>query len=265
MKKKRNGRVLQVINFLLVLLIIILILTIISDKNPEMLDEEFYVKVIDSTENRGFYAVCFSWTQCSPNNTLSRKCYPLDNLSKELIQTKACNYEEVIHCGNGVKDFDETDVDCGGSCKSCELFQRCKVNNDCKSANCHPVTKECVNHEEMPNFMIRLIFAHPVLMFSLIVILPATIMYLWWLKSSLDEDRIKTLQKNKELVLQFQEYSKMFRDNVKNGNPRIAKDVFLEINRILSEMDDDALKKVLKEYKSLKKIYTQINKSNEEF
>ena len=37
----------------------------------------------------------------------------------------------VVHCTNGYKDGDETDVDCGGSCKNCGYAKMCKVTEDC--------------------------------------------------------------------------------------------------------------------------------------
>jgi hypothetical protein len=36
-------------------------------------------------------------------------------------------------CTNGVKDQDETDVDCGGSCPGCAEFKACNVDSDCAS------------------------------------------------------------------------------------------------------------------------------------
>ena len=38
-------------------------------------------------------------------------------------------------CGNGVKDGNETDVDCGGSCPGCWLAQHCLRNHDCSAAS----------------------------------------------------------------------------------------------------------------------------------
>jgi hypothetical protein len=39
---------------------------------------------------------------------------------------------EPLHCGNGVKDLDEGDVDCGGTeCDKCETGQLCERNSDC--------------------------------------------------------------------------------------------------------------------------------------
>lgn len=39
-------------------------------------------------------------------------------------------------CDNGFIDGLETDVDCGGSCKACQLTQSCKVSDDCASGSC---------------------------------------------------------------------------------------------------------------------------------
>ena len=35
------------------------------------------------------------------------------------------------YCHDGVEDFDETDVDCGGSCPACWFGQHCAANADC--------------------------------------------------------------------------------------------------------------------------------------
>ncbi|MBQ9395330.1 MAG: hypothetical protein IJU23_07405 [Proteobacteria bacterium] len=41
-----------------------------------------------------------------------------------------------VHCENGRKDQDETDVDCGGSCGGCANNKYCKQNSDCQSDLC---------------------------------------------------------------------------------------------------------------------------------
>lgn len=44
---------------------------------------------------------------------------------------------EPLHCGNGVKDLDEGDVDCGGTeCGECETGQLCERNEDCSLHEC---------------------------------------------------------------------------------------------------------------------------------
>ena len=43
-------------------------------------------------------------------------------------------------CANGVKDYNETDIDCGGDCDSCNENKTCKVNSDCSSGFCINIT-----------------------------------------------------------------------------------------------------------------------------
>ncbi|MBM4397099.1 MAG: hypothetical protein FJ087_15590, partial [Deltaproteobacteria bacterium] len=40
------------------------------------------------------------------------------------------------HCKSGVKDSNETDVDCGGNCAGCADGKACLVNGDCASGGC---------------------------------------------------------------------------------------------------------------------------------
>jgi hypothetical protein len=40
-----------------------------------------------------------------------------------------------MHCMDGVKDADETDKDCGGSCPACAVGLACKVTADCATGN----------------------------------------------------------------------------------------------------------------------------------
>lgn len=54
-------------------------------------------------------------------------------------------------CGDGSKNLDETDVDCGGySCGKCADTKGCKISLDCVSAYCNPLQKCCkyfrINH-----------------------------------------------------------------------------------------------------------------------
>ena len=39
-------------------------------------------------------------------------------------------------CANGIKDGDETDIDCGGRCDKCRVNRQCIVDADCFTANC---------------------------------------------------------------------------------------------------------------------------------
>jgi hypothetical protein len=40
------------------------------------------------------------------------------------------------HCGNGTRDVDESDKDCGGVCQKCGLAKSCSHDSDCSSDNC---------------------------------------------------------------------------------------------------------------------------------
>ncbi len=48
-----------------------------------------------------------------------------------------CNGQYCVSsCGDGYKDSDESDIDCGGSCGTCQVDQTCWGNYDCASNNC---------------------------------------------------------------------------------------------------------------------------------
>ena len=47
-------------------------------------------------------------------------------------------------CHDGVKNGNETDVDCGGSCAPCSTGQACLTNQDCTSMLCNSFTSLCV-------------------------------------------------------------------------------------------------------------------------
>jgi len=54
---------------------------------------------------------------------------------------------EESHCRNGMKDQDETDIDCGGpTCNPCETGKSCVVNRDCSSNQC--VAELCKTPDE---------------------------------------------------------------------------------------------------------------------
>lgn len=49
-------------------------------------------------------------------------------------------------CSDGIKNQDETDVDCGGViCGKCANTKSCKIINDCQSNYCNPSTLKCEN------------------------------------------------------------------------------------------------------------------------
>lgn len=40
------------------------------------------------------------------------------------------------HCGDGVRNGDETGIDCGGSCGACGIGSQCRTGDDCQSGAC---------------------------------------------------------------------------------------------------------------------------------
>ncbi|MFO8016836.1 MAG: thrombospondin type 3 repeat-containing protein [Candidatus Woesearchaeota archaeon] len=99
-------------------------------------------------DNESFYYGLCDTEECSPSTKLD---YPfsLDVFSNKYLAynvsdihgytatgTEKIEVEEGDNCNNGVRDGEETDVDCGGSCKGCGLNQSCGVNADCESNFC---------------------------------------------------------------------------------------------------------------------------------
>ncbi len=52
------------------------------------------------------------------------------------------------HCTSGLKDLDETDTDCGGTCSPCAQGKLCSVTSDCETPNVCSVGLLCAPHCE---------------------------------------------------------------------------------------------------------------------
>ncbi len=81
------------------------------------------------------------------NGTCSENSDCASNFCNETINK--CE-TPVDHCSDNKKDGDETDVDCGGSCKPCPLGEGCDVNSDCSSGYCDKDTYLCAKKETQP-------------------------------------------------------------------------------------------------------------------
>jgi hypothetical protein len=77
--------------------------------------------------------------EASANKNLGNRCYARQKAKKN---KKKCGVDKSLGCGptaddfalceNGIKDADESDIDCGGkACAKCEAGQRCKKRDDC--------------------------------------------------------------------------------------------------------------------------------------
>ena len=49
----------------------------------------------------------------------------------------SCMPTQIIdHCDDRIQDSDETDIDCGGSCKACGFSTKCAIDADCQTGHC---------------------------------------------------------------------------------------------------------------------------------
>ncbi|HEX4336222.1 MAG TPA: hypothetical protein VH062_09935 [Polyangiaceae bacterium] len=81
--------------------------------------------------------------ECDPAGATTKQCKDTSNIpqtcgaSGTWVDGKACAYLckdgdcVAASCGDGVKNGDETDTDCGGSCSGCAVMKACGANKDC--------------------------------------------------------------------------------------------------------------------------------------
>ncbi len=85
---------------------------------------------------------------CTINGTLPSRQgtyrLPITKMPSGIVYVGNMSLESVLAtCFNSLKDGDETDVDCGGSCKKCEDGKMCNSASDCLSGYCSPTTGRC--------------------------------------------------------------------------------------------------------------------------
>ncbi|MBW2977668.1 hypothetical protein KY331_02380 [Candidatus Woesearchaeota archaeon] len=88
---------------------------------------------------------CSEWGPCFPNGTQYSDCWDINScdekyderiidkvyFNKKPISVRSCTYKPT--CNDGIKNQDETDIDCGGSIcsKRCEAGEKCLRESDC--------------------------------------------------------------------------------------------------------------------------------------
>jgi len=77
---------------------------------------------------------CGDWVPeiCPLNEVQTRSCTDSHECSTEEdkpVESQSCNYQAT--CVDEIKNQDESDIDCGGSCDFCEDGKSCSINNDC--------------------------------------------------------------------------------------------------------------------------------------
>ncbi|MBW2976066.1 hypothetical protein KY347_01320 [Candidatus Woesearchaeota archaeon] len=122
-----------------------------EDSNPDTVG----INALNPIEIAGqcMEGYCYLETRQWCNNGLlvsegyCENCKYQDDTCLEVVD--ACNYNEDCEsgfcfngrcaeptCDDGIKNGYETDVDCGGSCKKCELGQSCNADKDCEAGVC---------------------------------------------------------------------------------------------------------------------------------
>jgi hypothetical protein len=91
---------------------------------------------------------CAAGRECSIANDCQsllceQDCFLLIFCSPATCQPGSCN--------DGLRNNDETDVDCGGSCTSCEAGQSCSVDGDCQTGTCEDGTCACLSSFACPS------------------------------------------------------------------------------------------------------------------
>jgi hypothetical protein len=93
---------------------------------------------------------CLRPGDCGPSSSPSDRCFDMT-----MSIPQVCNDDSsflrssctCVSCGDGAMNGDETDVDCGGGCRSCPVESSCSQDSDCDTNNC--VNSACAPTAEM--------------------------------------------------------------------------------------------------------------------
>lgn len=87
---------------------------------------------------------------CAPDTNNCRQwvtlldCAASGQVCDDGVTPVACADAGAPTCSDGVKNQDETDVDCGGAkCNKCDVGKTCTADADCASNSCDPATMVC--------------------------------------------------------------------------------------------------------------------------
>jgi len=84
---------------------------------------------------------CLDWEECEKDNRQRRKCFDRMGCKEGILfMYRECEY--IAQCHNGILDYNEEDVDCGGPCPACPtctdgIRNGNEVNIDC-GGSCQP-------------------------------------------------------------------------------------------------------------------------------
>jgi hypothetical protein len=82
----------------------------------------------------------WAWSRCEPDVEPGSRAEICDNAQDDDCDGKPPSQDPDCYCGNGLRDRDESDVDCGGSCSACTAGHLCVEATDCVSKRCQGPT-----------------------------------------------------------------------------------------------------------------------------
>ncbi len=86
--------------------------------------------------------LAMSWMKdCEPNDTTGNTVVEeAEDLAQDVVEDVEEEIENIVEteetCSDGIKNQDETDVDCGGSCGGCASGKSCDTASDCLADYC---------------------------------------------------------------------------------------------------------------------------------
>lgn len=93
-----------------------------------------------------YYDTDCPWEYVCINNTCIEEAEETEEDEKEIDVDIIVPSEGEETCYDGILNQDETDTDCGGSCKKCSSEKKCEANSDCESNICSD--NICIEQEE---------------------------------------------------------------------------------------------------------------------
>ena len=94
--------------------------------------------------------------KCTLNQSCNINEDCLSNYCNLFNSSKRCSvFIDEPTCVDGIKNQDETDLDCGGSCPGCTTTKSCSINSDCLSDHCDPEIRRCVIPDTCSNNLLE--------------------------------------------------------------------------------------------------------------
>ncbi|NIA04166.1 MAG: hypothetical protein GWP09_02340, partial [Nitrospiraceae bacterium] len=207
--------------------------------------------------------VCFNWSNCHTNNLRYRECFDVNACkSYNFTQSQKCDYFVEEHCKDNIKDYDETDIDCGGSCAPCDIGEKCSLNKDCGRNICNPTSKTCVKKLTLYE-KIQLFSKTNLYLFSFLLLLTPTLLLLipFFVALYYSQKREKEKKKDEALIT-FRGYVKLFYKYLKLNEFSRSKDAYFKALDALRQSKKEIPKSIYDEVKVMRNDFKDMIKEN---